>query len=276
MSKYSQETLVKFCSDNSITLTLDYSSEPLNVSTKIEGKCSNQECENNFNYALSGLYKHTIPLCKKCVLKNTQAKFKKTCLEKFGCENPFQNEKCKEKIKETCIEKYGVEYCTQNEEVKSKAHETNLEKYGCKNPFQNEEIKEKIRKTNLEKYGVENCMHNENVKLKGQETNLEKYGYRNPFQNKKCKEKIRKTNFEKYGVEHPNQNKEIMDKNSKKAYKIKTYTLPSGKEIKIQGYEHFALNKLLETYSEDQIITGCKNVPEIWYNDEAENDIDIL
>ena len=99
-------------------------------------------------------------------------------------------------------------------------------------------------------------MHNENVKLKGQETNLEKYGYRNPFQNKKCKEKIRKTNFEKYGVEHPNQNKEIMDKNSKKAYKIKTYTLPSGKEIKIQGYEHFALNKLLETYSEEQIITG--------------------
>ena len=36
MSKYSQETLVKFCSDNSITLTLDYSSEPLNASTKIE------------------------------------------------------------------------------------------------------------------------------------------------------------------------------------------------------------------------------------------------
>lgn len=40
-----------------------------------------------------------------------------------------------------------------------------------------------------------------------------------------------------------------MDKIPKKTYKIKTYTLPSGKEIKIQGYEHFALNKRFETYS---------------------------
>jgi len=37
-----------------------------------------------------------------------------------------------------------------------------------------------------------------------------------------------------------------------------------------QGYEPFALDKLIkeENISEEDIITGCKNVPQIWYNDE--------
>jgi hypothetical protein len=68
----------------------------------------------------------------------------------------------------------------------------------------------------------------------------------------------------------PAQNTEIAEKQSKNAYKSKDYIFPSGRIERIQGYEHFALDELLqkENINEDDIITGCKNVPTIWYNDE--------
>ena len=82
-------------------------------------------------------------------------------------------------------------------------------------------------------------------------------------------EKRRKTCLEKYGVKHPTQNKEIMEKCSKNAYKLKEYILPSGNIIKNQGYENYALDELLQDgILEEHIINGCKNVPEIWYEDE--------
>jgi len=58
---------------------------------------------------------------------------------------------------------------------------------------------------------------------------------------------------------------------NKTSYYIKEYILPSGNTINIQGYEHFALDELLqkENMNENDIITGCKNVPTIWYNDES-------
>jgi hypothetical protein len=59
-----------------------------------------------------------------------------------------------------------------------------------------------------------------------------------------------------------------MNKNS---YYLKEYALPSGNKIKIQGFEHFALDELFqkENMNENDIITGCKNVPTIWYNDDS-------
>ena len=47
----------------------------------------------------------------------------------------------------------------------------------------------------------------------------------------------------------------------------KNYILPSGKQIKYQGYENFALNEIINNIDENDIITGCKNVPKITYND---------
>jgi hypothetical protein len=61
------------------------------------------------------------------------------------------------------------------------------------------------------------------------------------------------------------QNKDIFEKSNKNSYKLKTYIFPSGKEIKCQGYEPFALDELVKTYEEDDIFTGAKNVPIIWY-----------
>lgn len=106
------------------------------------------------------------------------------------------------------------------------------------------------------------------MKEKTIKTNLEKYGVEHNLQREEIQNKIKKTNLEKYGVERCMQNPEIMEKSIKMSYYLKEYTLPSGNIIKIQGYEHFALDELLKNISENDIITGSRNVPTIWYNDE--------
>ena len=120
--------------------------------------------------------------------------------------------------------------------------ETNIKKYGVENPLLSEEIKEKIKQTNIKKYGVEFPLQSEEIMIKMKETNMNKYG-----------------------VEHVMQVSEIFDKQQKSSYKLKDYIFPSGKIIKIQGYEHFALNELIKNYNEDDIITLKNEVPEIWY-----------
>ena len=220
-------------------------------------------------------------------------KMKKTTLEKYGVEHANQCEKVKNKIKQTNLEKYGCEYGLQNKALQEKRRLSNLEKYGFENPLQREEIKDKIKQTNLEKYGVEHvsqCQEFKDkckqtnlekygvehftqtdiMKQKTIQTNLEKYGVEHNLQREEIKDKIKQTNLEKYGVEYPSQNKEIMEKMTKNMYKSKEYILPSGNIIQIQGYENYALDELLqkECISEDDIITGCNNVPTIWYIDE--------
>jgi hypothetical protein len=68
------------------------------------------------------------------------------------------------------------------------------------------------------------------------------------------------------------QNPKFAEEHFKKCFKSKEYVFPSGRIDKIQGYEHYALDFLLnnENINESDIITGCKNVPTIWYNDETD------
>ena len=163
----------------------------------------------------------------------------------FGCESCAKLLKF-EKIKKTMVKKYGIEYASQSQIFKDKIKATNLKTYGFEYGFQSEEVKDKRKVTNLEKYGFEN-----------------------PLQREEIKEKYRQTNLKKYGVEYPVQCQEIYEKQDKNSYYLKDYKMPSGIIIKIQGYEHYALNELLqkENIIENEIKTGSKNVPTIWYND---------
>ena len=105
--------------------------------------------------------------CKLCGIISQ----KKTCLEKYGVENPFQSEIFKYKIKKTLLDKYGVTSPIQNVDIKNKIEQTCLKKYGTKNPFQNKNIIEKIQqkldrtkinskilKTVKEKYNVKSTL----------------------------------------------------------------------------------------------------------------------
>jgi len=48
--------------------------------------------------------------------------------------------------------------------------------------------------------------------------------------------------------------------------------LPSGKKLTVQGYENYAIDRLLniEKIQEDDIVTSRTEVPECWYRDQSE------
>jgi hypothetical protein len=242
--KYDYEMLKNICDDGNVTLLVDYKDKYVTRDTRIIGKCI--LCENSFNKSLNKLHKQ----------------------RNFGCEICAKILKF-ERIKNTMIDKYGVEYAAKSEHFRDKMKSTTLERYGVEHGAQSEEVKEKIRQTNLEKYGFEYGLQNEEVKEKRKLSNLEKYGFENPLQREEIKEKSKKTCLKKYGVEYPSQNNEVYEKINKSSYYIKEYILPSGNIINIQGYEYFALDELLKNINENDIITGSKNVPTIWYNDES-------
>jgi hypothetical protein len=291
--KFNFERLHKYCSENNVTLLEDYSIVQLKGNIIIKGKCVFENCNNNFEKKFDYLIKSN-SFCVECTNNIKFEKSKKTNLKKYGCEHSSQNicvksknistnlkkygckystqsQNMKTKTIETNLEKYGVKHVMQCKEIKTKTEDTNFKKYGCKNVFQNKDIINKIKSNNLIKYGVEYPTQLESNKEQFKQTCIKKYGYENPSQNEEIKKKKIQTSLKKWGVEYPMQNEDIMSKNIKQNYKKKEYILPSKKIIEIQGYENFALDELIinEKNDESDIITGCKNVPVIWYNDET-------
>ena len=76
---------------------------------------------------------------------------------------------------------------------------------------------------------------------------------------------LQKAMVKKYGVKFSLQVPEIYAKQQKSMPNIKLYLLPSGKKIKLQGYEPRCIDILLEDYNEDQILSDSEDMPEIWY-----------
>ena len=94
-----------------------------------------------------------------------------------------------------------------------------------------------------------------------------KYNGSHFTQTEEYKEKRKQLFLEKYGYENPNQVPEIHIKNIQRRYKMKEYTFPSGKLVKVQGYEPYALDWLLNNHHlEEDIKTGIE-VPRIRYHD---------
>jgi len=238
--RYDYTLLKSICDEEVVTLLVDYKDMFITRDTRIIGKCI--LCENSFNKSLNKLHKQRNFGCEICAKILKFERIKGTMLQKYGVEYAAKSEVFRDKMKVTTFEKYGVEYATQHNDIKDKMKETKLDKYG----IHNEDIKAKRRLTNLERYGVENAM-----------------------QNKQIRENAKQTNLERYGVEHVSQNADIMEKMTTNMYKYKEYITPSGNILKLQGYEHFALDELLlkKNVLENDIITGCKNVPTIWYDD---------
>jgi hypothetical protein len=197
--------------------------------------------------------------CKKCSIKYTDTKVKKSFIEKYGVNTPLKIKEIREKIKNTNKNKYGVEFPLQNISIVNKGRKTKNEKYingnydpenfkktcqqryGCNYPAQNKEIQEKNKKTCKEKYDVEYTFQSKEIKQKGEETKKEKrysdinylininkkikqtkkekYGDENYNNRKKSKETCR----EKYKVENPAQNKKTFDKTQKSALRVKKF-----------------------------------------------------
>jgi hypothetical protein len=291
--KYSYNSLQNFCIENGIELCRDYSQEVIRRDTKIEGKCKHDNCNNIFVKSFREILDNNSYYCKQCLIKITvskrettfikkygvksvmnsdffKQKIKATNLQKYGVEWSFQSEIIKDKIKDTVLEKYGVENIIQSKEIQEKSKQTCLDKYGVEHIYKSDVFKEKYNTTILEKYGVKNISQNQDIKNRKVETSLKNYGVDYPSQNQEIKNKKIETSLKNYGVEYPMQSSEVLSKNVKSNYKSKEYIFPSGNIILVQGDEQYALDELImnENINEIDIITGCKNVPEIWYTDK--------
>lgn len=260
-----------------------------NTKTKVKWKCV---CGIISECIFSGYKGSKTHLCKKC---GYEAR-KENNMEKFGVENVgqlkkysykevkeyYESQEC-ELISKEYKNAHGIliykckcgntnesRYCDfKNKDSrcrecgKESRAKTNLEKYNSEFASQNKIVKQKMKISNLAKYGVEYACQSEIVKEKIKKSNLEKYGVEYSLSSKIVREKIENTNLTQYGFRNVSQNREILYKML--VQKSKDYKLPSGKIIKIDGYEHFALNILLKTYKENEIITCLLKVPAIIY-----------
>jgi hypothetical protein len=217
--------------------------------------------------------------CKECVKLNFKTKLQNT----WSAKDRETLDIINERRKITMIEVLGVDNATKSEVVQNKRKQTSIEKYGVDNASKSDLVKDKIKKayneksldernkinekrkvTCLEMYGCISSAQNNDVKIKAKQTFLKNYGCQSPLQNEEIKYKIKATCLAKYGVEHPLQDPIIFSKHAIHTHKWKDYVTPFGKILRIQGYEHFALDKLFEIYVVDDIIIGS-DVPEIWY-----------
>ena len=224
--------------------------------------------------------------------KSIKDKIEKTCMERYGVKHFMKTDIVKDKIKKTCLKKYGVDCTLKSIIVRNKIKETFHKKYGNYTPFLNKNFKDKIKIINNNKFGVNFPFQSKNIRNKINTTFQKNYGGKSPFissiiREKKLntlqinygvnnplkseiiKNKVKQTNIKKYGVEYPSQNIDVQEKIQKTSKTYKLYTMPSGKVVKIQGYEPFALNELITLYHEDFIKTNKKDVPRITYIDAS-------
>lgn len=272
-----------------------------NIKKKFPQICQEIESTYKGRCWTEKLYRFTHPncvdVCKTC---NVQLKYRDW---EFGFRT-YCSTSCKSRdpnwyntVKQTYIKRYGVDHPFKNDQVKLKRIETWQANYGTDNPAKSSIVQDKMKKTSLERYGVE-CVGQKDSPIRGQidatrsqtlqerygvnsvlkipkirsqirNTWLDKYGESHPHKCARVRDKYVQTVKSKWGVDHPMQNAEILDKCVKSSKKSKKYVYPSGKEIRVQGYEPLALDILLaEGIQEHEIINLRTEMPKLWYLNE--------
>jgi len=161
--------------------------------------------------------------------------------------------KMNNKRKITCMEKYKADYYFQSKEYKEK-YKTEIY------PKINQELKLKNYINTIQtKYGVNFYHQSQHYKNRYYSEILPKID-----QKKKTETNIN-TLQEKYGADNISQIPEVQAKKVSSSFRSKTFIFPSGKEVKVQGYEGYALHDLLKTYKEDEIVTETNLIPKIKY-----------
>jgi endogenous inhibitor of DNA gyrase (YacG/DUF329 family) len=151
---------------------------------------------------------------KRCMIDSSEIKEKrkKSCIDKYGVDNPSKSDIIKLKTISSNNEKFGVDYPLQSKEIMDNNKSYFIKTYGVDNPSKVKEIREKAQKTMLLKYGVEHAIQNTDIKSALKSKFEYKYGVDNPSKVKEIREKAQKTMLLKYGVEHAMQNDSFIDK----------------------------------------------------------------
>ena len=199
----------------------------------------------------------------KCVVCGTDTYFNRnrwefgeTCSMKCGANNKRRNDQ----IKKTLLEKYGVDNISKSDYFHKKMKDNNINKYGVEHYFQSDDFKEKKESIFQEKYGAISYTQTVEFKEKCKKTSLKKYGVESYSQTQEFLEKLKRTSLEKYGVDHPMKSLEVFEKQQKNSYYYKDYVMPSGKVVRVQGYEDIAIDELLLTYREDDLLISNHDI----------------
>lgn len=182
-------------------------------------------------------------LCRSCMSKQfysnlseeqkaeLREKTKKTCIKKYGVENPAQAPEFKEKRSQTCQDRFGTTSFAKTDmfkkrvkeawsektedeiqEIVNKNKKTCLDRYGVENVMTLGTFKEKTKQTNRKRYGKDYQQQTEEGKKVRKETLMRKFGVDNPSKVTEFVEKRENTCLEKYGVKHPLQSEDIRNK----------------------------------------------------------------
>jgi hypothetical protein len=103
------------------------------------------------------------------------------------------------------------------------------------------------------------------------ETNLERYGSIGVLGDETIQAKYKATNLERRGVEYVMQDPAVFEKAYRKRCKKKDYAMPSGAVIRVQGYEPWALDKLVKQYSETDITVAEASFNISWIDAEGQS-----
>jgi hypothetical protein len=175
-----------------------------------------------------------------------QKRIQKQNLKKYGFKTPFESPDILERIRKSCLAKYGVD-----------------------NPFKSAIGQAEAQQKVLEKFGVKNVFFLPEIQTKKQQTLQANYGVTNPLKNQEILERVQATNRIRYGANSPMQNRLVARKSFVSGMRKKHFLLPSGKEITLMGYEHFALDDLLFSgISEHDIDFELKHFPVFHYTNE--------
>lgn len=141
---------------------------------------------------------------------NFREKVKKTCLSKYGVDNPSKSNIVKERIKNKLY--IDGKWYNKSDEFKNKAKETCLKKYGVEHFSKTKQYHIKVKETSINRYGVDS--YNKTVKSKNEtkKKNLEKYGVEYYQSTQEFKDKSKQTCMKKYGVQHHTKTEEYKNK----------------------------------------------------------------
>lgn len=214
----------------------EFNEQYKNKESKLCVKCKN--CLNDKYYVRMAELKTNLG-CDKCcstIRSNTM-------MNKYGVSNAMNVPEFREKQKQSVFKNFGVYYPQQSEQVRNKTTKTSLKKYGAIRAFAREEVYKKIRSIHKENHGCEYPFQNKDIQKKCEESCIKTTGERKPLI---AREYFENVMLKKYGAKHALQNPIIFKKVLSKLYSTKKYTFPNGRIVNIQGYEHFAIDKLLK------------------------------
>lgn len=190
---------------------------------------------SNINVGEIEKMKHTWNTKSDDDINNIQLKRRKTNLKKYGVDIASKTPEVIEKNRLSHLTNWG-DYAMRTNEVLTKRNDTLIERYGGIG-MASEELFSKMKNTNIEKYGVEYYSTTDDWYNKCVSTALEKYG----------EEWVSKVDY-------------INIKQQSGGYNYYDFEFPSGKVVRVQGYEPRVLTKLLIDYDENDIIVGVQNI----------------